>query len=173
MPNSQLNTLTTEVDVGIQNIIPTNVGAGLSVNTQFSDSIEYLRSTKVGLLDSFLFESISFDNVHPIYSWYSKARQVIEELTTTEEFISVLPNDVYELIEPIPVTFEKIDEDEWVARFESANIGISGSDPEDAMEALAHDIVDAMGYFTKEESNLIPTLKDNLKVLRSYIKVRE
>ena len=88
-------------------------------------------------------------------------------------FITVLPDDRYTLLQPIPVQIIPTEDGSWIARFELANIGMSGSDPHDAKESLAYDIVDMMDIFTEEEDMLIPKLKRDLDVLRRYIRVRE
>ena len=46
---------------------------------------------------------------------------------------------------------------------------MSGSSPEDAVEALKFDVVDTLELYIEEEENLIPQLKQYVNVLRKYI----
>ena len=79
-----------------------------------------------------------------------------------------LPNDEYHVLRPIPVVFEQT-EDGWIAWFEQAGIGMSGTTKTEAKELLSHDILDAFILFTEEEDKLGPGPIAQLKVLRSYI----
>lgn len=79
-----------------------------------------------------------------------------------------LPNDEYHVLRPIPVVFEQT-EDGWIAWFEQAGIGMSGTTKTEAKELLSHDILDAFILFTEEEDKLGPGPIVQLKVLRSYI----
>ena len=91
-------------------------------------------------------------------------RSIIEDLITT------LPDANYEILEPIPVKLKMEESGEWIARFEAANIGMTGSDPEEAKELLGYYIIDAMELFLEEEKTLIPKLKRDLNALRHHIK---
>lgn len=94
-------------------------------------------------------------------------------ISSNKDFITTLPDSNFILLKPIPVHLTLSDWGDWIARFEAANIGMSGSDPEDAKESLAYNILDTMDLFIEEEEELIPKLKRDFDVLRQYIKVRD
>ena len=85
--------------------------------------------------------------------------------------LTVLPDERYILVQPIPVQLERDEEGEWTASFQVANISMSGSDPYDAQEALAEDIVAAFELYLEEEENLGPGPQQELAVLRQYIRI--
>ncbi len=99
------------------------------------------------------------------------ARREREE-TGDVVFIVALPNTAYRLLQPIPVRLEHGEDGEWTASFDAANIGMSGSSPEDAQQALAEDIVGAFTLFLAEEETLGPGPKEQLAVLRQYIQAK-
>ena len=84
-------------------------------------------------------------------------------------FISALPDAGYTLLQPIPVRLERGEEGEWIACFEEANISMSGTEPEEARQALADDIVDTFALFLTEEETLGPEPTRQLAVLKQYI----
>ncbi len=86
------------------------------------------------------------------------------------QYIAELQVEGYTLLRKMPVSLEKVDGGTWIAKFEKANIGMSGNSIADAKEALAYDIVDTFKLYNDEEENLIPKLKGYLDVLRDYIK---
>ena len=85
-------------------------------------------------------------------------------------FIAALPDTAYRLLQPIPVRLEHGEDGEWIACFGEANISMPGSNPEDAQQALADDIVEAFALFLAEEETLGPGPKEQLAVLRQYIR---
>ncbi len=86
--------------------------------------------------------------------------------------IVALPNTAYRLLQPIQIRLERDEDGEWTASFDAANIGMSGSSPEDARQALAEDIVEAFALFLEEEETLGPGPKEQLAVLRQYIRAK-
>ena len=90
--------------------------------------------------------------------------------STIEDVIEVLPDTNYELLQPIPVQLKLGEDGGWIARFEAANIGMAGNNPEEAKELLSYYLIDAMESFLEEEKSLIPKLKRDLDALRRYIK---
>ena len=83
--------------------------------------------------------------------------------------IDTLTDSPYSLRQPIPVRLEKQEDGEWIASFEEANISMSGSDSEEAIELLAENIESAFALFLAEEKKLSPRLAQNFAVLRQYI----
>ena len=84
-------------------------------------------------------------------------------------FISSLPGEPYTLLRPIPVKIEQVEQDDFLARFEEANIGMSGETAQEALQNLLIDVLDAFELFCKEETNLGPEPTCQLRVLRRYI----
>ena len=82
-----------------------------------------------------------------------------------------LPDKRYDVIQPIPVVYEK-STDGWIAWFEHAGIGMSGATMTEAKELISHEILDALVLYTENEEKLGPGPKTQLRVLRSYIRMR-
>ena len=95
----------------------------------------------------------------------------VAELSSVCSTISALPDAPYTLLRPIPVRLEPGEDGGWVARFEEANIGMSGGDPEDARQMLAEDIVETFALFLAEEATLGPGPQRQLAVLKQYLQV--
>ena len=83
--------------------------------------------------------------------------------------IDTLPNPAYTLLRPIPIRLSCDEDGEWVASFQEAHISMSGSDPDEAKELLAEDIVSAFALFLAEEKRLSPRLTQDLTILRQYM----
>jgi hypothetical protein len=83
--------------------------------------------------------------------------------------IKSLPTDEYELIQPIPVTIEKTEAKEYLARFDEANIGMTGETSSEAMENLIFDVLDSFTLFLEEEKSLGPEPARELNVLKRYL----
>lgn len=96
-------------------------------------------------------------------------RPVLPHHPSSCEFISKIPVEGYDLLQPIPVSAEKVDNNLWIARFEAANLGMSGETREEAVNALAHNIVDTLEFYSEEEERLIPKLKEYFDVLLRYV----
>lgn len=84
-------------------------------------------------------------------------------------FIASLPSESYFFLRPIPVVIEQPGPGEFLARFEEANIAMSGETPEDARESLLANILDVFELFTDEETKLGPEPARQLWVLRKYL----
>lgn len=76
--------------------------------------------------------------------------------------------DGYDLIRPIPYRIERMDEGEFRASFDEANIAISGVGRQDAYQSLVAEILDTFDTLTGEEQ-LSPATAAQLDVLRTYI----
>ena len=86
--------------------------------------------------------------------------------------IAALPDTGYRLLQPIPVRLEYGEDGEWIACFSEANISMPGSNPEDARQALADDLVAAFALFLAEEETLGPGPEQQFAVLRQYIQAK-
>lgn len=95
----------------------------------------------------------------------------VAELSSVCSTIAALPDAPYTLLRPIPVRLEPGEDGGWMARFEEANIGMSGGDPEDARQMLAEDIVETFALFLAEEATLGPGPQRQLAVLKQYLQV--
>ena len=119
---------------------------------------------------SFFHSSLSGLSHHPVTA--ALLRRLLEhrpqgKVTT----IAALPDAPYTLLRPIPVRLEPGEDGGWMARFEEANIGMSGGDPEDARQMLAEDIVETFALFLAEEATLGPGPQRQLAVLKQYLQV--
>lgn len=103
------------------------------------------------------------------WTWWNIEAPIQPLPGVREDFIHISPDARYSLLQPIPVRLEPDEDGEWVASFEEANINMSGSDPEDARQALADDIVEAFALFLAEEETLGPGPEKQLAVLRQYL----
>ncbi len=84
--------------------------------------------------------------------------------------IDTLPDPAYMLLRPIPICVSRDEDGEWVASFKEANVSMSGSDPDEAKDLLAEDIVNAFALFLAEEKRLSPRLTQDLAILRQCMK---
>ena len=87
-------------------------------------------------------------------------------------YLYELPENQYDVVEPIPVLIERDTDEGWAAYFEEAEIGMPGSDPEDAKAALSYDIINALEIYNAEEGNLGPIPEKQLAVLRKHIRTK-
>ena len=92
-------------------------------------------------------------------------------LVLLRSLITVLPEGAYSLREPIPIVMESLESGEWIAKFDEANIAMTGDTPEEARELLAYNIVDAIELFYSHQEALIPDLRQTLQVLLHYIEL--
>lgn len=83
-----------------------------------------------------------------------------------------LPDQRYELLQPLPFALEKGTDGAWTARFEEANISMTGWSIAEAQQALVDDVVDAFEIFLEEEETLGPGPKQQLAVLRQYMRAK-
>ena len=74
----------------------------------------------------------------------------------------------YRVLQPIPVRIKRIGNRDFEASFREANIAMSGSDSQDAYEALVADILETFDVLTAEQA-LGPDAADQLRILRTYI----
>lgn len=95
-----------------------------------------------------------------------------EQFISSPPCIDTLPDPAYTLLQSIPIRLSRDEDGEWVASFKEANISMSGSDPDEAKELLAEDIVSAFALFLAEEGQLSPRLTQDLATLRQYMKER-
>lgn len=84
-------------------------------------------------------------------------------------YISSLHDEPYTLLQPIPIRIEKVEEDDFLACFEEANISMSGETPDEAFQNLIADILEAFELFCTEETTLGPEPTRQLDVLRRYL----
>ena len=83
-----------------------------------------------------------------------------------------LPDQRYELLQPLPFALEKGADGAWTARFVEANISMTGWSIAEARQALVDDVVDAFEIFLEEEETLGPGPKQQLAVLRQYMRAK-
>ena len=91
------------------------------------------------------------------------------DLTDTERLlIDDLGDPSYHVVQRIPVTVRRVGANEFEASFREANIAISGTDSEDAVEALAAEILDTFDVLFSEY-DLGPDAAEQRRVLGKYI----
>lgn len=83
-------------------------------------------------------------------------------------WIDDLGEGTYRVRRPFSVRVRRIGIGNFEASFREGNIAISGTDPDDAYQALVAEILDTLDILT-EEPNLIPSAVRQLQVLRKYI----
>ena len=74
----------------------------------------------------------------------------------------------YRVRQPIPVRIKRIGHRDFEASFREANIAMSGSDSQDAYEALVADVLETFDVLTAEQT-LGPDAAEQLRILRTYI----
>ena len=74
----------------------------------------------------------------------------------------------YRVRKPIPVRIKRIGPLDFEASFREANIAMSGSDSQDAYEALLADILETFDVLTAEQT-LGPDAAEQLRILSTYI----
>ena len=74
----------------------------------------------------------------------------------------------YRVLKPIPVRIKRIGHLDLEASFREANIAMSGSDSQDAYEALVADILETFDVLTAEQT-LGPDAAEQLRILSTYI----
>ena len=96
-------------------------------------------------------------------------RVVLQDPNRFDTIIHSLHSKEFELKTSMPVTIEMIDDDEALATFSKGNIAISGDSPAHAVEELRHHLVELYAVFKREQDNLGPIPKAQLKELEVYI----
>ena len=74
----------------------------------------------------------------------------------------------YRILQPIPVEIRRVGIGDFEASFREANIAISGSDSDDAYQALVAEILDTFDGLT-EDKNLGISAAEQLRILKTYI----
>ena len=83
-------------------------------------------------------------------------------------WIENLGEGAYRVRQSLPVKITRIGAGNFEASFREANIAISGTDSDDAYQALVAEILDTLDTLV-EEPNLIPRAARQLQILREYI----
>ena len=86
------------------------------------------------------------------------------------ELISSIPSEPYILLRSISVKIKRIEDNDFLASFEEANISMSGETEQEALQNLIAHILDVFEIFSEEESSLGPEPARQLRVLKQYIK---
>ena len=87
---------------------------------------------------------------------------------TEHEQIDSLGEAGYRILQPIPVEIRRVEPGDFLALFREANIAMSGSDNNDAFQALVAEILDTFDVLV-EERNLGPDAAEQLWILNTYI----
>lgn len=98
----------------------------------------------------------------------SSASTVQSSPRTEHVWIDNLGEAGYQILQPIPVEIQEVDTEDFLASFREANIAISGSDNDDAYQALVAEILDTFDVLI-EERNLGPDAAEKLRTHSTYI----
>ena len=74
----------------------------------------------------------------------------------------------YHLLQPVPVEIRRVATGDFEASFREANIAMSGSDSNDALQALAAEILETFDVLLSEQ-NLGPDAAEQRRLLCTYI----
>lgn len=74
----------------------------------------------------------------------------------------------YRILQPIPVEIRRVGIGDFEASFRKANIAMSGSDSNDALQALVAEILETFDVILTEQ-NLGPDAAEQRRILRTYI----
>lgn len=74
----------------------------------------------------------------------------------------------YRILQPIPVEIRRVGIGDFVASFREANIAMSGSDHDDAFQALVAEILETFDALLGDQT-LGPDAADQRRILRTYI----
>lgn len=92
-----------------------------------------------------------------------------QALPRTEHFsIDDLGEAGYRVLQPIPVEIKRVGIGDFEASFRETNIAISGSDQDDAYQALVAEILETFDVLLTEQ-NLGPDATEQRRILRTYI----
>lgn len=95
-----------------------------------------------------------------------------QEIRAYREHINSLPGEPFNLLKPIPVKIERMDENDFLASFEEANITMPGESDLEAFQNLLGHTLDVFEALSNEETSLGPEPARQLKVLRKYLSVQ-
>ena len=74
----------------------------------------------------------------------------------------------YRFLRPIPVEIRRVETGDFEASFREANIAMSGSDANDALQILAAEILETFDVLIGEQ-NLGPDAAEQRRLLRTYL----
>ena len=80
------------------------------------------------------------------------------------------PDEPYEVREPVPVAYTYYAENDVMASFDEANIYWVAEGYEEALAGLRTEILNMLECNEAEEDQLAGHLKDQLEVLRQYVR---
>ena len=87
-----------------------------------------------------------------------------------ERLIYSIPAEPYELLKPLPVAIEKVEQDEFIASFEEAGIAMCADSPDDSLLNLLSHILDVFDSYSAQEDKLAWRAARTFRVLKSFIK---
>jgi hypothetical protein len=91
------------------------------------------------------------------------------EPATRKDWINDLGEDGYELLKPIPYTVTRVDDGDYIAKFNVANIGSGGTDAHDAYQALIAAVLDTFDILRAEQDHLGDDAAAQLETLNAYL----
>lgn len=105
----------------------------------------------------------------PAPHWQFRDAATDQVLPRTEYVrIDDLGDAGYQVRQPVPAEIRRLGFGDFEASFREANIAISGSDRNDAFQALVAEILDTLDLLLMEPS-LSPDAAEQLRILRTYI----
>lgn len=105
---------------------------------------------------------------HPLLWKVRKAAADQVPQRSEYDWIEDLGEARYRILQPIPLEIKRVGTGNFEASFNEANIAMSGSDSNDAFQALVAEILDTLDLLLSEPS-LGPDAAEQLRILRTYI----
>ena len=87
---------------------------------------------------------------------------------TENVWIDNLGEAGYHILQPMPVEIRRVEPGDFLATFREANIAMSGSDSDDAFQALVAEILETFDVLISERS-LGPDASEQRRILSTYI----
>ncbi len=159
---SEIHPLPTEPTTDLMSyMVPLSVSTSNSAYAGF-----HSRVTTPSGHPEFNFEKFAAD--HELRQLLYKASANQASPRTEYDWIENLGEAGYHLLQPIPVETRRVEPGDFLASFRQANIAISGSDNDDAFQALVVEILETFDALLGER-NLGPDAAEQLRILGTYI----
>ena len=138
---------------------------GPTSNHAYARLFEFSRVTSSG---DFEFDAEQPTADHLLLRLFRSAAADQAPPPTEHVWIDDLGEAGYRILQPIPVEIRRVGIGDFEASFRKANIAMSGSDRDDAFQALVAEILETFDVLLREQ-NLGPDAAMQRRILRTYI----